>query len=110
LAVIATNCIVTRISDNVDQVWVLVVDGAADRGIPGQEFDIVKGFLFHWSPPEFCALPDEARQYNGTFRKGRDKLSDVIDKAIEGPHFSWAPWCWLVKDLLDLGESHFDSA
>ena len=91
MAVIATDCIVACISDNIDWIWVLVVDEVADRGILHQAFDIVKGFLFYWSSPEFCALPREVRQYDGTFREGRDKPSNVVDKAIEGPDLSWAP-------------------
>ena len=61
LAVIAANCIVTCIHDNVDWIPVIVVDGVADRGVLSQAFDIVKGFLFHWDLPEFCALPGEVR-------------------------------------------------
>jgi len=49
--------------------------------------DIIKDFLFHWNPSELYALPDDVRQYDGAFSESRNKLGDVLDKAIEGPDF-----------------------
>ena len=61
LAVITTDSIITRIRDDVDWIWVIIVDRAAYLSTLGQAFDIFEGLLFYRGPLEFNSLTDQAQ-------------------------------------------------